>query len=94
MVPELKLKEAVEDIPPYQTAWVYREYGPKEKLSLELIKVPKLQGDQVLVKVKAAAICPLDVKRREGLYRRLDSKLPVRSYPFTPYKLTLMCFCT
>lgn len=59
-------------------AWVYREYGGVDVLQLESdVAVPEIKDDQVLIKVVAAALNPVDFKRRLGLFRATDSRLPV-----------------
>ncbi|CAM6110139.1 unnamed protein product [Calypogeia fissa] len=67
-------------IPMVQKAWLYKEYGPKEVLSFgEDVKVPKPAPDQVLVKVHAASLNPIDTHRRFGVYGKIgvpDSPLP------------------
>jgi 2-methylene-furan-3-one reductase len=56
---------------------LYHEYGPaKEVLKFEEIPVPEVHPDQVLVKVKAAAINPVDFKRRTG-YVSANSPFPI-----------------
>lgn len=64
-------------VPDSHGAWLYHEYGPvKDVLKFEEIAVPEVKPDQVLVKVKAAAINPVDYKRRTG-YVSLDSPFPI-----------------
>ncbi|KAI3452740.1 hypothetical protein Pfo_009403 [Paulownia fortunei] len=59
-------------------AWTYSEYGGVEVLKLESnVEVPELKDDQVLIKVVAAALNPIDFKRRLGLFKAIDSSLPV-----------------
>ncbi len=42
-------------------AWVYERYGlPKQVLELREVEVPSIGSDQVLVRVKAASVNPLD----------------------------------
>lgn len=59
-------------------AWIYREYGGVEVLKLESdVAVPEINDDQVLIKVVAAALNPVDLKRRLGLFKATDSPLPI-----------------
>ena len=61
-------------------AWVYEEYGEAQVLKLvDEIDVPQVKDDQVLVKVFAAALNPVDFKRRFGKFKATDSPLPVSS---------------
>ncbi|KAG0630122.1 hypothetical protein M758_1G155800 [Ceratodon purpureus] len=71
------ISKAAMAVPAVHEAWLYYEYGPaKEVLKLEEIAVPEVKPDQVLVKVKAAAINPVDYKRRTG-YVTLNSPFPI-----------------
>ncbi|XP_074295985.1 2-methylene-furan-3-one reductase [Silene latifolia] len=64
-------------IPKEMKAWVYQEYGSVDVLKLEdNVTVPDLKPDQVLVKVVAAALNPVDFKRRLGKFKASDSPLP------------------
>lgn len=59
-------------------AWTYSEYGGVEVLKLESnVEVPELKDDQVLIKVVAAALNPIDFRRRLGVLKAVDSPLPV-----------------
>ncbi|KAJ7520271.1 hypothetical protein O6H91_20G075700 [Diphasiastrum complanatum] len=63
--------------PKLHKAWVYRAYGAaKDVLQLEEIGVPEIAADQVLVKVRAASLNPVDFKRRLGKFKASDSQLP------------------
>ncbi|KAG8383171.1 hypothetical protein BUALT_Bualt05G0156900 [Buddleja alternifolia] len=58
-------------------AWRYSEYGGVEVLKLESnVEVPEIKDDQVLIKVVAAALNPIDYKRRLGLFKATDAPLP------------------
>ncbi|KAK0573539.1 hypothetical protein LWI29_009622 [Acer saccharum] len=58
-------------------AWVYGEYGGVDVLKFdENVSVPELKEDQVLIKVVAAALNPVDAKRRQGKFKATDSPLP------------------
>lgn len=65
-------------IPSEMKAWVYSEYGGVDVLKLESnIAVPVVNDDQVLIKVVAAGLNPVDAKRRQGKFKATDSPLPV-----------------
>ena len=58
-----ELSKAAMAVPAVHEAWLYYEYGPaKDVLKFEEIAVPEVKPDQVLIKVKAAAINPVDYK--------------------------------
>ncbi|KAH7436752.1 hypothetical protein KP509_05G034600 [Ceratopteris richardii] len=64
-------------IPSLQKAWYYEEYGSaKDVLKFGEVPVPEVQPDQVLIKVHAAALNPVDFKRRLGKFKASDSPLP------------------
>ena len=69
-------------------AWVYTEYGPSGSvLKLETdYSVPEISDEQVLLKVEAAALNPVDYKRMLGYFKGIDSALPV--------SVTHFCLCT
>ncbi|KAL6969456.1 2-methylene-furan-3-one reductase [Sarracenia purpurea var. burkii] len=58
-------------------AWVYGDYGEVDVLKLDSnVSVPPVKDDQVLIKVVAAALNPIDFKRRQGKFKAIDSPLP------------------
>ncbi|KAB1200769.1 hypothetical protein CJ030_MR0G006355 [Morella rubra] len=64
-------------IPSEMKAWLYGEYGGVDVLKFEpKVTVPEVKEDQVLVKVVAAALNPVDFKRRQGKFKATDSPLP------------------
>ena len=48
-----------------QKAWLYEENGPKEILKLGDFPIPTPLHNQLLVHVRAAALNPIDSKRRQ-----------------------------
>lgn len=50
----------------FMQAVVYTAYGPPEVLELRSFPMPRPKPDEVLLKVKAAAINPVDFKIRQG----------------------------
>ncbi|KAL8519054.1 hypothetical protein ACS0TY_010122 [Phlomoides rotata] len=64
-------------IPSTMKAWTYSEYGGVEVLkAVSDVAVPEINEDQVLIKVAAAALNPVDSKRRLGKFKATDSPLP------------------
>lgn len=59
-------------------AWVYNEYGNSQNvLKLDTnVEVPSLREDQVLIKVVAVSINPVDFKRMLGIISATDSPFP------------------
>ncbi|KAG6552442.1 hypothetical protein Mapa_006003 [Marchantia paleacea] len=75
-IEEAEVDSVLMDIPKTQQAWVYNAYGEKEVMSMGEVVVPELNPDQVLIKVYAAALNPVDFKRRGGKFQATDSDLP------------------
>ncbi|RDY08402.1 NADPH-dependent alkenal/one oxidoreductase, chloroplastic, partial [Mucuna pruriens] len=68
----------VTPVPSDMKAWVYGEYGGVDVLKFDSnVAVPDVKEDQVLVKVVAAALNPVDAKRRQGKFKATDSPLPM-----------------
>ena len=68
---------AVTPVSSEMKAWVYGEYGGVDVLKLDSnVTVPDVKEDQVLIKVVAAALNPVDAKRRQGKFKATDSPLP------------------
>ncbi|KAF6157374.1 hypothetical protein GIB67_004312 [Kingdonia uniflora] len=64
-------------IPSDMKAWVYGDYGGPDVLKFDTkVLVPEINKDQVLVKVVAAALNPVDFKRMLGKFKASDSNLP------------------
>jgi len=59
-----------------QKAWFYNEYGSIDVLQFGEVPVPTPGPGQLLVKIRAAALNPVDFKRRNGLFRNKDSDFP------------------
>ncbi|KAL5582561.1 hypothetical protein UlMin_015003 [Ulmus minor] len=68
-----------DSIPSVNKAWIFNEYGK----SAEVLKfntnvpVPKIKKDQVLIKVVAASLNPIDYKRMLGGFKAIDSPPPI-----------------
>lgn len=72
---------APSEVPERMRAWIYDEYGDAGVLRLEDgVAVPEVGDDQVLVRVSAAALNPVDFKRRQGKFKATDSPLPVSPF--------------
>lgn len=55
-------------------AAAYDRYGPAEVVSFREVPTPRLRGDEVLVRVEAAALNPKDVVIRGGKFRVLSGR--------------------
>jgi NADPH:quinone reductase-like Zn-dependent oxidoreductase len=56
---------------------IYQRYGTIADLEMVDVEVPKIQADELLIKVKAVAINPVDWKRIEGQLKMMTgSKFP------------------
>eukprot|EP00271_Cylindrocystis_brebissonii_P006143 TRINITY_DN1874_c0_g1_i1.p1 TRINITY_DN1874_c0_g1~~TRINITY_DN1874_c0_g1_i1.p1 ORF type:complete len:318 (+),score=76.46 TRINITY_DN1874_c0_g1_i1:256-1209(+) len=64
------------DVPTTQQGWSYAEYGPTSMLKLGEIPVLPISENQVLIKVAAAGLNPLDFKRLGGYFQATDSAFP------------------
>ena len=70
------------NIPSKMKAWVYGQYGTPEdvlKLGSE-VDVPDVNDDQVLIKVVAASLNPIDFKHMHGYFKAIDSPPPVNTF--------------
>ncbi|XP_043704515.1 2-methylene-furan-3-one reductase-like [Telopea speciosissima] len=68
---------ATSPIPSEMKAWLYGEYGSVDVLKFDSkVSVPDVKEEQVLLKVIAAALNPVDSKRRQGKFKATDSPLP------------------
>lgn len=68
----------VSSVPSQMKAWIYGDYGGVDVLKFDTnVSVPELKEDQVLIKIIAAALNPVDFKRRLGKFKNTDSPLPV-----------------
>ncbi|KAI3976273.1 hypothetical protein MKX01_021815 [Papaver californicum] len=67
----------ISPVPSEMKAWVYGEYGGIDVLKFDSkVSVPEINEDQVLLKVVAAVLNPVDGKRRQGKFKATDSPLP------------------
>ncbi|PQQ03448.1 2-methylene-furan-3-one reductase-like [Prunus yedoensis var. nudiflora] len=66
------------NLPSVNKAWVYAEYGkPADVLKLDPnMPLSQVEEDQVLIKVAAAALNPIDHLRLLGYFKDTDSALP------------------
>ncbi|XP_057948651.1 2-methylene-furan-3-one reductase-like [Malania oleifera] len=75
--PASAVTSAASSVQAEMKAWVYGEYGGVDVLKFESkASVPEVRDDQVLIKVVAAALNPVDFKRRQGKFKATDSPLP------------------
>ena len=51
-------------------AWRFHEYGGPDVMRLEEVPIPQPGKGEVLVRVAAASVNPVDWKIREGMLRR------------------------
>ncbi|KAK6267368.1 hypothetical protein QUC31_018205 [Theobroma cacao] len=74
----METTSSASNIPSKMKAWVYAHHGkPVDVLKLDLdVAVPQLTEDQVLIKVVAAGLNPVDFKRMLGMFIGADSPLP------------------
>jgi len=77
---------AATSVPSHMKAWTYSEYGKSgEVLKFNhSVALPPVKEDQVLIKVAAASINPIDYKRMEGHFKNSDSPLPVSNIISSP----------
>jgi NADPH:quinone reductase len=61
-------------------AIVVEEFGSPEVMKIEEVSIPKVEASQVLVRVKAAGVNPVDAYIRSGIYPS------VPNLPYTPGK--------
>ena len=65
---------------PIMKAIVVREFGPPEVMKLENVPTPELEGSQVLVRIMAAGVNPVDTYLRSGIHAHAPK------LPYTPGK--------
>jgi len=70
---------AATSLPSHMKAWTYSEYGKSSEVLKfnHSVPLPEVNEDQVLIKVAAASLNPIDYKRMEGYFKNSDSPLPV-----------------
>ncbi|KAI4346982.1 hypothetical protein L6164_007839 [Bauhinia variegata] len=65
---------SVPTLPSHIKAWVYSEYGKSSNvLKLTTVPLPQIKADQVLIKVEAAAVNPIDYRRLIGYITETDT---------------------
>lgn len=69
----------MENVPCTMKAWIYGQHGkPEDVLKLKSdVVVPELKEDQVLVKVMASGLNPVDNKRMLGIFVQAECPFPV-----------------
>ncbi|PON36664.1 Alcohol dehydrogenase superfamily, zinc-type [Parasponia andersonii] len=67
-----------DSIPTVNKAWVYSDYGKSaDVLKFDAnVPVPEVREDQVLIKVAAASLNPVNFQRMLGLFKAIDSPPP------------------
>ncbi|XP_050382400.1 2-methylene-furan-3-one reductase [Argentina anserina] len=67
-----------ESIPSVNGAWIYSQYGKTSDVLKfdQSVAVPEIKEDQVLIKVVAASLNPVDFGRALGYFKDTDSPLP------------------
>ena len=64
-------------------AIVIKEYGDESKLVMEQdISVPEPESNQVLIKIKASSVNPIDLMKREGYGRTIFEKQRKKIFPW------------
>jgi NADPH:quinone reductase-like Zn-dependent oxidoreductase len=53
---------------------IYNQYGSFDDLQMSIVEIPSIQADELLIKVKAVAINPLDWKKLEGQLKIITGK--------------------
>ena len=69
---------SISSIPSHIKTWVYSEYGNTEEI-LKFdpnVPIPDIKEDQVLIKVVATALNPVDYKRALGYFKNTVSPVP------------------
>lgn len=72
-----------------QKVWCYEEYGGKEVLKLRDFPIPTPLQNQLLVQVRAAALNPIDYKRRQRPIFPSDFPVSTFELDFSGFKLNL-----
>ena len=76
----------------FQKAWFYRDYGSVEVLEYGDVEVPQITSpDQVLIKVHAASLNPIDYNRRFGYIKSPCIPFPVSNVYFTLMMKDYVC---
>ena len=70
-------------IPSHIKAWLHSKYGkPSDVFKFDSnVRIPQLKDDQVVIRVVAAALTPIDYVRMSGYFKETDFPLPVRFSP-------------